>query len=84
MPENTFIENANNVYFEPVPDEDGLNLNLEADLKTNLAGFFQFIFFFLIFYIFVVSYPSVFNFYEYCRGLACYLFGVFDWFRKCI
>ena len=38
MPENKFVENADNVYFESVEDEDGLNLNLEADLKTNLAG----------------------------------------------
>jgi len=41
MPENTFIDNANNIYFEPVPDEDGLNLKLEADLKTNLAGLIE-------------------------------------------
>lgn len=38
MPENKFVESADNVYFESVEDEDGLNLNLEADLKTNLAG----------------------------------------------
>ena len=41
MPENTFIENADNIYFEPVDNEDGLNLKLEADLKTNLAGLIE-------------------------------------------
>ena len=41
MPKNTFIENANNIYFESVSDEDGMNLNLEADLKTNLAGLIE-------------------------------------------
>ena len=41
MPENTFIENADNIYFEPVADEDGLNLKLEDDLKTNLAGLIE-------------------------------------------
>ena len=41
MPENTFIENANNVYFESVEDEDGINLKLEDDLKTNLAGLIE-------------------------------------------
>ena len=38
MPENKFVESADNVYFESVEDEDGINLNLEAALKTNLAG----------------------------------------------
>ena len=41
MPENTFIENANNIYFESVEDEDGINLKLEDDLKTNLAGLIE-------------------------------------------
>ena len=41
MPENTFIENANNIYFESVENEDGLNLKLEDDLKTNLAGLIE-------------------------------------------
>tara|TARA_R100000995_G_scaffold56587_1_gene27995 strand:- start:795 stop:2966 length:2172 start_codon:yes stop_codon:yes gene_type:complete len=38
MPENKFVENADNVYFESVEDEDGLNLNLESALKSKLAG----------------------------------------------
>ena len=41
MTENTFIENANNIYFEYVEDEDGINLKLEDDLKTNLAGLIE-------------------------------------------
>ena len=41
MPENTFIDNANNIYFEPVENEDGLNLKLEDDLKSRLAGLIE-------------------------------------------
>jgi len=40
-PENTFIENADNIYFEEVENEDGMQLNLAEGLKSNLAGLIE-------------------------------------------
>ena len=36
--ENTFMDSANNLYFEDIENEDGKQLNLEESLKSNLAG----------------------------------------------
>tara|TARA_R110000772_G_scaffold82158_1_gene174388 strand:- start:7314 stop:9500 length:2187 start_codon:yes stop_codon:yes gene_type:complete len=35
------LETANNLYFEDVENEDGLQLNLEENLRTNLAGIIE-------------------------------------------
>ena len=35
---NTIIDSANNLYFEPVEGEDGLSINADAQIKSNLAG----------------------------------------------
>ena len=39
--ENTLVENADNLYFEKVEDEDGLELNADAQIKSNLAGLIE-------------------------------------------
>ena len=39
--ENTFMDSANNLYFEDVENEDGKQLNLEESLKSNLAGIIE-------------------------------------------
>jgi hypothetical protein len=39
--ENTLVENANNLYFEKVEDEDGLELNADSQIKSNLAGLIE-------------------------------------------
>ena len=35
------LETANNLYFEEVENEDGMQLNLEEQLRTNLAGIIE-------------------------------------------
>jgi hypothetical protein len=35
------LETANNIYFEEVENEDGMQLNLEEQLRTNLAGIIE-------------------------------------------
>ena len=35
---NTIIDSANSLYFESVEDEDGLSINADAQVKSNLAG----------------------------------------------
>jgi hypothetical protein len=35
---NTIIDSANSLYFEPVENEDGLSINADAQVKSNLAG----------------------------------------------
>jgi len=39
--ENTLVENANNLYFEKTEGEDGLELNADAQIKSNLAGLIE-------------------------------------------
>ena len=39
--ENTLVENADNLYFEKVENEDGLELNADAQIKSNLAGLIE-------------------------------------------
>lgn len=38
---NTIIDSANNLYFEPVEGEDGLSINADAQIKSNLAGLIE-------------------------------------------
>jgi hypothetical protein len=35
------LETANNIYFEEVENEDGMQLNLEEQMRTNLAGIIE-------------------------------------------
>ena len=39
--ENTIVDSANNLYFEPVEGEDGLSINADAQVKSNLAGLIE-------------------------------------------
>jgi hypothetical protein len=39
--ENTLVENADNLYFGSVEDEDGLSLEADAQIKSNLAGLIE-------------------------------------------
>ena len=39
--ENTLVSGADNIYFEPVENEDGLSINADAQLKSNLAGLIE-------------------------------------------
>ena len=39
--ENSLTENADNIYFEDVENEDGLGLNADAQIKSNLAGLIE-------------------------------------------
>jgi len=38
---NTIIDSANNLYFEQVEGEDGLSINADAQVKSNLAGLIE-------------------------------------------
>lgn len=38
---NTFLENADHMYFEQVENEDGFSLEMEAQLRSNLAGLIE-------------------------------------------
>ena len=39
--QNTLVSNANGLYFEQVQDEDGLSINAELDVKSNLVGLIE-------------------------------------------
>ncbi len=39
--ENTIVDSANNLYFESVEGEDGLSINADAQVKSNLAGLIE-------------------------------------------
>ena len=39
--DNTIIDSANNLYFEQVEGEDGLSINADAQVKSNLAGLIE-------------------------------------------
>lgn len=39
--ENSLTENADNIYFEDVENEDGLELNADSQIKSNLAGLIE-------------------------------------------
>ena len=39
--ENTLVSGADNIYFEPVENEDGLSINADAQIKSNLAGLIE-------------------------------------------
>ena len=39
--ENTIVNSANNLYFESVEGEDGLSINADAQVKSNLAGLIE-------------------------------------------
>ena len=39
--ENTLVAGADGVFFEPVENEDGLSINAEAQVKSNLAGLIE-------------------------------------------
>ena len=39
--ENTIVDSANSLYFEPVEGEDGLSINADAQVKSNLAGLIE-------------------------------------------
>ena len=39
--ENTLFSGADNIYFEPVENEDGLSINADAQIKSNLAGLIE-------------------------------------------
>ena len=39
--ENTITKNADNMYFESVENEDGMNLNVDDQIKSNLAGLIE-------------------------------------------
>ena len=36
--ENTLVASADGVFFEPVENEDGLSINADNQIKSNLAG----------------------------------------------
>ena len=38
---NTIVDSANNLYFEQVEGEDGLSINADAQVKSNLAGLIE-------------------------------------------
>ena len=38
---NTIVDSANNLYFESVEGEDGLSINADAQVKSNLAGLIE-------------------------------------------
>ena len=39
--ENTITKNADSLYFESVENEDGINLNVDDQIKSNLAGLIE-------------------------------------------
>ena len=39
--ENTLVSGADNIYFEPVENEDGLSINADTQIKSNLAGLIE-------------------------------------------
>jgi hypothetical protein len=39
--DNTIVDSANNLYFESVEGEDGLSINADAQVKSNLAGLIE-------------------------------------------
>ena len=39
--ENTLVASANGVFFEPVENEDGLSINADSYMKSNLAGLIE-------------------------------------------
>ena len=39
--DNITLLGANNLYFEDVENEDGMQLNLEENLRSNLAGLIE-------------------------------------------
>jgi len=39
--ENTLVENADNIYFQDVENEDGLSLEADEQIKSNLAGLIE-------------------------------------------
>ena len=39
--ENTITKNADSLYFESVENEDGMNLNVDDQIKSNLAGLIE-------------------------------------------
>jgi hypothetical protein len=39
--DNTIVDSANNLYFEQVEGEDGLSINADAQVKSNLAGLIE-------------------------------------------
>ena len=39
--ENTLVANADGVFFEPVENEDGLSINADSYMKSNLAGLIE-------------------------------------------
>ena len=39
--DNTIVGSADNLYFEPVEGEDGLSINADAQVKSNLAGLIE-------------------------------------------
>jgi len=38
---NTILDSSNNLYFESVENEDGLTINADAQVKSNLAGLIE-------------------------------------------
>ena len=39
--ENSFLDSADTLYFKPVEDESGMNLELEDNLKSTLVGLIE-------------------------------------------